>query len=126
MMKVKVQFGSDIRKWRYPDSNRYQNLLQFVKQTFNFMNEKQFYLQFEDDEADRLTLTSEADFVDAFSCAVQEGRKSLKIFVVKGSIENSHNNNEKNVFSFSPSASSTSHVQQSNVKPQQESKKHLK
>jgi len=121
MMKVKVQFGSDIRKWRYPDSKRYQNLLQFVKQTFNFMNERQFYLQFEDDEADRLTLTSEADFEDAFSSAVEEGRKSLKIFIVKGSIEDSHNNNEKNVFSFSSSPSISS-VQQPNVKSQQESK----
>jgi len=120
MMKVKVQFGSDIRRWRYPDSKRYQNLLQFVQQTFNFLDERQFYLQFEDDEGERLTLTSEADFEDAFSCAVQEGRKSLKIFIVKGSIEDSHNNNneQKNTFSFSPVSSLPS-----NVKVQQESKK---
>lgn len=117
-MKVKVQFGSDIRRWRYPDSKRYQSLLQFVKQTFNFLDERLFYLQFEDDEGERLTLTSEADFEDAFSCALQEGRKSLKIFIVKGSIEDSHNNNneQKNVFSFSPVSLS------SNAKVQQESK----
>lgn len=100
MMKVKVQFGSDIRRWRYPDSKRYQNLLSFIKQTFGFVDEKQFHVQFEDDEGDRLTLTSETDFEDAFSCAEQEGRKSLKIFIVKGSIEDSHND-VMNSFSIS-------------------------
>jgi hypothetical protein len=124
MMKVKVQFGSDIRKWRYPDSKRYQSLLQFVKQTFNFIDERQFYLQFEDDEADRLTLTSEADFEDAFSSAVEEGRKSLKIFIVKGSIEDSHNNNqnEKNVFSFSPSSSNVKQEPKNNLNDEHEQK----
>jgi len=123
MMKVKVQFGNDMRKWRYPDSKRYQNLLQFVKQSFNFLDERQFYVQFEDDEGDHLTLTSEADFEDAFSSAVQEGRKSLKIFIVKGSIEDSHINNNR--FAFSPAASVSTHVQLSNEKPLQQSQQSL-
>jgi len=129
MMKVKVIFGSDIRRWRYPESKRYQNLLQFVKQTFNFLDERQFYVQFEDDEGDRLTLTTETDFEDAFSCAEQEGRKSLKIFVVKGSIEDSHVNNNNNgnnnnindnlsSFSFSPvSLGNQAQKSQSQQKP---------
>jgi len=91
MMKVKVQYGSDIRRWRYPETKRYQNLMSFIIKTFNFLHGREFYVQFEDDEGDRLTLTSETDFEDAFSSCEQEGRKSLKIFVMKGSIEDAHN-----------------------------------
>jgi len=101
MLKVKVQFGSDIRRWHYPQSKKYQNLLNFVKETFNFLDERQFYVQFEDDEGDRLTITSETDFEDAFSCAQQEDRKSLKIFVMKGSIEDAHNYGVSSVISVS-------------------------
>jgi len=122
MMKVKVQFGSDIRRWHYPQTKRYQNLLQFVKQTFNFLDERQFYVQFEDDEGDHLTLTSETDFEDAFSCAEQEGRKSLKIFIMKGLIEDSHNNvnNNSSSFSFSSAASVASRAQPLNDEKEQQ------
>jgi len=129
-MKVKVIFGNDIRRWRYPQSQRYQNLLNFIKQTFNFLDERQFYVQFEDDEGDRLTLTSETDFEDAFSCAEQEGRKSLKIFIMKGSIEDSHNNdqivnNNNNIdnlssISFSSPSVAASRAQPLNDEKQQE------
>jgi hypothetical protein len=115
MMKAKVIFGNDIRRWRYPESKKYQNLLEFVKQTFNFLDERQFYVQFEDDEGDRLTITSETDFEDAFSCAEQEERKSLKIFVIKGSIEDSHNNSSTS--QAQPQVQSNDEKQQSPVQP---------
>jgi len=91
-MKVKVQYGSDIRRWHYPETKRFQNLMSFIIKTFNFLHGREFYVQFEDDEGDRLTLTSETDFEDAFSSCEQEGKKSLKIFVVKGSIDDAHCN----------------------------------
>lgn len=92
MMKVKVQYGSDIRRWHYPETKRFQNLTSFIIKTFNFLHGREFYVQFEDDEGDRLTLTSETDFEDAFSTCEQEGKKSLKIFVVKGNIDDAHSN----------------------------------
>jgi len=89
-MKVKVVFGSDIRRWRYPDKNRYQSITSFICKTFDFAKEQDFYLQFEDDEGDRMTLSNESDFEDAFSTAEQENRKSLKVYVIKGSIAQAH------------------------------------
>ena len=84
-MKVKIVFGDDMRRWRYPESNRFMSLRQFVKDTFKFSDDTSFYVQFADDEGDRVTITSERDFNDAFACAEQEKRKSLKIFVYQGS-----------------------------------------
>jgi len=91
MMKVKVIYCSDIRRWRYPTTKRYQSLLEFIKQTFGFPNEAEFYLQFEDEEGDRLTLSNEHDFEDAFSSAEEELRASLKIYVIKGCIADARN-----------------------------------
>ena len=89
-MKVKIVYGDDMRRWRYPESNRFTLLIEFIRETFKFPNDSSFFIQFEDDENDRVTITSETDFDDAFACAQQEKRKSLKIFVNEGSIDHSH------------------------------------
>jgi len=91
-MKVKVAFGEDIRHWHYPTENRYQNLVAFVEKTFKCDSKKKngYYFQFEDSEADKVTIATEQDLLDAFDCAEQEKRPSLKIFVVQGSIMESH------------------------------------
>ncbi|ETO25365.1 hypothetical protein RFI_11769 [Reticulomyxa filosa] len=86
-IKVKVIYGKDIRRWHYPTKDRYNDLLAFVEKSFK-LGSNAYYLQFEDEELDKLTISNPTDFDDAFSCAEQEQRMSLKIFVVKGSIEN--------------------------------------
>lgn len=86
-MKVKIVFGSDIRRWHAPAENRYEALLQFIQNTFHFPDEGNFFLQFEDDEGDRMTLSSANDLNDAFVVAEQDGRKSLKIFLIPVSIQ---------------------------------------
>jgi len=90
-MKVKVAFGEDIRRWHYPTENRYQHLLLFVEKTFNLNGKsKKYYIQFEDGEMDKVTICNERDLVDAFECAEQENRQSLKIFITPGSLTDTH------------------------------------
>ena len=92
-MKVKIVYGDDMRRWREPDNettNRYESLTKFIKQTFNFCDTASFFIQYEDDEKDRITIITETDLSDAFSCAETENRKSLKIFVNEGPIEQAH------------------------------------
>ncbi|ETO36048.1 hypothetical protein RFI_01019 [Reticulomyxa filosa] len=87
-MKVKVVFGKDIRRWHYPPRDKYNDLITFVEKTFNLNDKSDYYLQFEDEEMDKMTISNEHDFEEAFNTAEQEKRPSLKIFVAKGSIEN--------------------------------------
>eukprot|EP01084_Bolivina_argentea_P225623 381225_1 len=84
-MKVKVILGQDIRRWRYSKQSKLSSLNEFVASSFNLTT---FWLQYEDDEGDRLTLSSQNDFEDAFACAEEENRKSLKVYVIHGSIHN--------------------------------------
>lgn len=87
-MKVKVILGTDIRRWRHSaDSTNLSALRNFVTASFGI---DQFWLQYEDDEGDRLTLSSPTDFDDALACALEEDRKSLKIYVIEGSIHSAH------------------------------------
>jgi len=91
-MKVKVCLGTDIRRWRHSaDSTKLSSLRDFVTTSFNI---NQFWLQYEDDEGDRLTLSSPTDFDDALACALEEDRKSLKIYVIEGSIHSAHPNKQ--------------------------------
>lgn len=92
-MKAKVAFGEDIRHWHYPAKNRYEHLVSFVEQTFKLNSEnknkrQEYYFQFEDAENDKVRICNEQDLLDAFECAQQENRQSLKIFVISGSINN--------------------------------------
>jgi len=87
MMKIKIQFRNDIHRWHQNGIQNYQSLLHFVKDKFKFVTEEEFHIQFEDEENDRLTISSEPDFNDALSCAREEGRKSLKLFISKKEIE---------------------------------------
>lgn len=80
---IKVVYGKDIRRWRYPSIDEYANLTNFVKNTFNL---RVFYLQFVDDEEDRLTIASQGEFEDAVEFVNGDSRKSLKIFVTFGSL----------------------------------------
>merc|ERR1719203_2221757 len=84
-MKVKVVLGNDTRRWRYTCSSTLLSLNTFIKESFNLNT---FWLQYEDDEGDRLTLSTQNDFEDAFDCALNEERKSLKIYVIHGNIRN--------------------------------------
>jgi len=63
-----------------------------VEQTLksDSQKKKEYYFQFEDGENDRVTICNEQDLLDAFECAEQEKRQSLKIFVVPGSINDTY------------------------------------
>jgi hypothetical protein len=90
-MKAKVAFGEDIRRWHYPSEHRFNNLTSFVEKTFlNGDSKRAYFLQFEDLEMDKVTMCNEQDLLDAFECAEQEKRQSLKIFVVAGSVTDTH------------------------------------
>jgi len=93
-IKVKVVVGDDIRRWRYSEEEKYSldALNKFVSSTFNLAT---FWLQFEDDEGDRLTLSSQRDFQEAYECALDEDRKSLKIYVIEGSIQSAQRKNKQ-------------------------------
>jgi len=97
-MKLKVQFGNDIRRWHCPDKDCYQALISFVETTFQ-LKESQFQIQYEDAEKDRITLSNEQDFDDAIGCALSQERASLKLFVVKTKEQNreDNSNNKKEI-----------------------------
>jgi len=88
-MKVKVIYGQDIRRWRYDATqvSKLDALREFVASSFGVGS---FWLQYEDDEGDRLTLSGDTDFDDAFVCATQQQRISLKIYVLSGSLDGMH------------------------------------
>lgn len=95
MLKVKLVYANDTRLWKFiKEKHTYQDLLDFVSSTFDFKPSFSYCLQFEDDENDRLTISSDIDFQDAIECAIEEKRKSLKIYVQNGS-----NSNEDNIHS---------------------------
>lgn len=100
-MKVKIVYGDDMRRWRFPETDKYESLATFIKDTFNFCDVSSFYIQFEDDENDKVTITCDNDLNDAFACAEQENRKSLKIFVNEGPIEKTHSKVCKLIFRLS-------------------------
>jgi len=81
-----------MRRWRYPENEKYSSLITFICKTFNFSDSSLFTIQFEDEENDKITISNEDDFNDAFQCAIDESRKSLKIFVNVASNDNSHSN----------------------------------
>ena len=84
-MKIKVILGQDIRLWRYSVSEcNLSSLKEFVSSPSSF-GLSSFWLQWEDDEGDRITLQEEHDLKGALCCAQEEDRKSLKIYVVRGS-----------------------------------------
>ena len=97
-MKIKVILGHDIRLWRYSVSEcTLSSLKEFVSSPSSF-GLSRFWLQWEDDEGDRITLQEEQDFNGALTCAQEEDRKSLKIYVLRGSNRSAHGNptNESN------------------------------
>eukprot|EP01083_Nonionella_stella_P249651 863011_1 len=93
IMKVKVVLGNDTRRWRYRKESTLLSLNKFIDTSFNLDS---FWLQYEDDEGDRLTLSTQTDFEDAFDCALNEERKSLKIYVIHGNIRNAQKQNKFN------------------------------
>ncbi|ETO30923.1 hypothetical protein RFI_06198 [Reticulomyxa filosa] len=74
-MKVKVAFEDDIRRWHYPEEERYANLLSFVEKSFNLPSKHGISLHH---------ISNEQDLLSAFECAEQEKWSSLKIFVQIG------------------------------------------
>jgi len=131
-MKAKVLFGEDIRHWHYPMKNRYENLNGFVEERLKLNGEKiekienknkkkqEYYFQFEDAENDKIRICNEQDLLDAFECAQQENRPSLKIFVVFGPINNnSDNNNNSSSTSTSTSTNKSTSTSTSQQVPSQ-------
>ena len=108
-MKIKVILGHDIRLWRYSVSEcTLSSLKEFVSSPSSF-GLSRFWLQWEDDEGDRITLQEEQDFNGALTCAQEEDRKSLKIYVLRGSNRSAHGaptapSNESNAASPKPAA----------------------
>jgi len=89
-MKIKVILENDIRLWRYSTTDcTLSSLKEFVSSPSSF-GLAAFWLQWEDDEGDRITLQEEDDFNGALCCAQEEDRKSLKIYVVRGSNKSVH------------------------------------
>merc|ERR1719277_433189 len=98
-MKVKVILGNDIRRWRYTNESTLQSLNEFVASSFSLNT---FWLQYEDEEGDRLTLSSQNDFEDALFCAMDEDRKSLKIYVIEGSLPSAQRKQESDSMPSEP------------------------
>ena len=80
-MKVKIVQNKDIRVWKYPSHNKYQSLLAYVAKTFGLSDPSQYSLQYKDDEGDNINIKNDEDIDDALDCAMEESRKSLKIFL---------------------------------------------
>jgi len=80
-MKVKVALGSDIRVWRRKQDDM-QSLKNFASKSFEQLLGVDFLLTYEDDEGERVTLTDDEDLTEAFECAEEEKRKSLKVFII--------------------------------------------
>ena len=111
-MKVKVILGKDIRRWRYAGNSTLLALNEFAASSFNLSS---FWLQYEDDEGDRLTLSSQNDFEDAFACALEEERKSLKIYVVEGTLHSSHGQQQEPKSKSIPSSAQQPSERKSNA-----------
>eukprot|EP01083_Nonionella_stella_P006508 18905_1 len=77
-LKVKVNNNDDTRLWRYNQPHDFDALCSFITTTWHTDD---FLAQYEDDEGDFITIASVQDLKDAFDFAVQEKKKSLKIFV---------------------------------------------
>jgi len=80
-MKVKVTLGSDIRVWRRKKDD-IQSLKSFVSKSFEQLQGLDFLLTYQDDEGERVTLADNEDLQEAFECADEEKRKSLKVFII--------------------------------------------
>jgi hypothetical protein len=90
-LKIKVVYGRDVRLFRDPiqeaqEQDKYSILLEFISSRFSLEKERlnsEFYFYFIDDEGDNVTISCNSEFEDAYQIAVEEQRKSLKIFVQK-------------------------------------------
>eukprot|EP01084_Bolivina_argentea_P224829 380094_1 len=84
-LKVKVILETDIRGWKYPNTDtKFRALQQFVSTTFGINS---FLLQFTDEEGDRLTIANEHDLCEAFNLSIKQFRRSLKIFIITNEIK---------------------------------------
>lgn len=82
-LRVKVVLEKDIRIWRCNKSeSKLSSLKVFISKSFNITD---FSLQYEDDENDRITISTEDDVEDGLALALKENRKSLKIYVISRS-----------------------------------------
>lgn len=81
-MKIKVIQNKEIRVWKYPKHSKYQSLLGFVAKTFGLFDPNSFTLQYQDDEGDTINIRNDRDISDALQFAEEEGRKSLKIYLI--------------------------------------------
>jgi len=77
-IKVKVTNNDDTRLWRYSRTTDYEGLCTFIQSVWN---NDDFIAQYADDEGDLITIASAQDLADAFDLAMEEQKKSLKLFV---------------------------------------------
>jgi len=77
-LKVKVSNNEDTRLWRYTSMDDFDGLCTFITTTWNHDD---FLAQYEDDEGDLITIANAVDLQEAFECALQDNKKSLKIKV---------------------------------------------
>lgn len=77
-IKVKVTNNDDTRLWRYSRTTDYAGLCTFIQSVWN---NEDFIAQYADDEGDLITIASAQDLADAFDLAMEEQKKSLKLFV---------------------------------------------
>lgn len=74
----------DMRLWRHDANDNqtsYETLLNYVCQTFEFIDNKQFRITFKDDDDTQTTITSQDDFEDALNFAQNANKKSLKLYI---------------------------------------------
>ena len=86
--KIKIIIGEEVRTWRESDIKtecKLSALQSFVTKSFDLKND--IILQYEDEEGDRITLTTSDDLNDALNFAVEQEKKSLKVFVIQNELK---------------------------------------
>lgn len=77
-IKVKINNMDDTRVWRYSEEEDFEALQSFISTSWQIDD---FIAQYKDDEDDLITIATPQDLKDAFECARDESKKSLKIYV---------------------------------------------
>jgi len=79
-----VQFGKIIRLWKCSETKKYYELLSFINEVFEIKHKK-FEVQFEDDDGDKITISSDDDLENLILIFQDEQKKKLLKLLVTNS-----------------------------------------
>eukprot|EP00485_Elphidium_margaritaceum_P014089 CAMPEP_0202732454 /NCGR_PEP_ID=MMETSP1385-20130828/187667_1 /ASSEMBLY_ACC=CAM_ASM_000861 /TAXON_ID=933848 /ORGANISM="Elphidium margaritaceum" /LENGTH=1585 /DNA_ID=CAMNT_0049398769 /DNA_START=18 /DNA_END=4775 /DNA_ORIENTATION=- len=110
-MKIKIVQNKEIRVWKCPQRHKHRSLIAFVGQTFGLHDANCFSLQYQDDEGDTIIIKNDNDIEDAIAFAVEDGRKSLKIYVISiASMDDFLDDALADLFAPEPSTAQQQHI----------------